>query len=325
MTTRFLSNQSLWNEVLSRLSKAKDASVAVAYLGGSGTQLLPLRRGHRLVVDMSLGKVKQGITDPREVRRLVKRGVKVYSRASLHAKLYIADRYVIASSANASTNSRYNLDEAGILTDDPAAARRARAFIDRICTEPVRPEYLKKCIAAYRPPKGGIPAKRGKKRTEPKLWFIGGLVTLNLSEEEKKSIKKIEDKVSKKLRDPNTTEVTWIRYRRMPKYARSIRPDEWIIDCMKDGKVRRVFAPSQVLSREIWNSPSGKKYHLLMLESSISSESIPISYFRKLARNIVPELDKPNPRTRSIINEEKADALLGLWNHSGRLNRRKKK
>ena len=61
-TIRFLSNESLWREIKQRVAKAKRVYAAVAYLGTDGSNLLPLKKGHKLVVDMSLDAVRQGAT-----------------------------------------------------------------------------------------------------------------------------------------------------------------------------------------------------------------------------------------------------------------------
>src|SRR5947209_16181750 len=92
------------------LPRARAFSAAVAYFGRNGAKLLPLKNGDSIVVDMSLGAVRQGVTDPRAVRTLRRRGVAVFSRPSLHAKFVIAGRTLIASSANASRNSNEILD-----------------------------------------------------------------------------------------------------------------------------------------------------------------------------------------------------------------------
>src|SRR5207248_10301066 len=104
----------------------------IAYIGQGGAKLLPLRSGDRLVVDMSLATVKAGSTDPREIEKLMRRGVQAFTRRNLHAKLIVADRSVIAGSANVSKRSKAVLDEAAIWTNEPAVVRRARIFIDRL-------------------------------------------------------------------------------------------------------------------------------------------------------------------------------------------------
>jgi phosphatidylserine/phosphatidylglycerophosphate/cardiolipin synthase-like enzyme len=202
--TRFVSNDELWRELQTRVSNGKRVRAAIAYFGGRGAKLLPLKKGDSIVVDLSLGAVRQGITNPHELRTLAGRGVKVFSRGSLHAKFLLIDKTLIASSANASRNSKEVLDEAGIITTDPAAVRRATVFFDKLCTEPVGPEYLKTCIAEYRPPKfkpaieRRQPRSKGSRRVvEAKLWFIGGLVVLNLTDDARESIERLEHRYEK--------------------------------------------------------------------------------------------------------------------------------
>jgi hypothetical protein len=76
--TRFLYNDQLWNE-LQRCSNAKNVCAAVAFIGTGGADLLPLKRRDTLVVDLSLTAVKQGSTDPREIKKFIARGVTVSS------------------------------------------------------------------------------------------------------------------------------------------------------------------------------------------------------------------------------------------------------
>ncbi|MGH9641475.1 MAG: phospholipase D-like domain-containing protein, partial [Terriglobales bacterium] len=255
MTTRFLCNDELWREIQRQIADGKHVRAAVAYFGRSGATLLPLKRGDSIVVDMSLGAVRQGVTDPHEIRTLIRRGVKAFSRGSLHAKFLLIDKTLIASSANASRNSKQILDEAGIITTDPAAARRASDFFDELCTEPIGKGYLRICLDEYRPPKFRAAVERGRRRSrrarriiEAKLWFVGGLVALNLSDADRKSVERVERRHETKLKRPEQTEVTWNRYRRLPKALRHVRVGDWIIDCQKDGRGHYVGPPQQMLS-----------------------------------------------------------------------------
>ena len=124
-TTTFLSNETLWERIAAEIDAARHVDAAIAYVGQRGATLLPLRRGDRLVVDMSLAAVKAGSTDPREIEKLIRRDVQAFTRRNLHAKLIVTDRSVIAGSANVSKRSKDILDEAGIWTDDPAVVRRS--------------------------------------------------------------------------------------------------------------------------------------------------------------------------------------------------------
>ena len=220
--TRFLINKELWQGIQQRAKKARLVCAAVAYLGKGGGELLPLKKGDKLVVDLSMGAVKQGMTDPREVRRLRKRGVAVFSRGSLHAKFYLMDNVLIAGSANLSQHSHTSLDEAGVITADPSAVRRARAFFEKICTEPVREKYLDECVKAYRPPKfkPGIiqrPRRRGRRAIEAKLWFIGGLRYFDVPETERVIATEAQARARRLLAHPKSS-VVYLHFASKPSY-----------------------------------------------------------------------------------------------------------
>jgi hypothetical protein len=326
VSTRFLSNDQLWREIQSRIRRAKRVRAAVAYFGGRGAKLLSLKDRDTLVVDMSIGAVRQGITNPGAVRTLMGRGVKVFSRGSLHAKFLLIDNALIASSANASLNSKEILDEAGIITTDPAAVRRAADFFEKLCTERVGRKYLKKCIAEYRPPKFKPAIERRQSRAkgsrrvvEAKLWFIGGLVAITLSDDARESIERVERRVAKRLKRPEQTEVSWIRYGRKPSFFRHLRIGDWIVDCNKEGRGRYVGPPAQLLGIDKWESPRGARYAMLMLEAPSNGESMPLSQFRKKVAAIEPRLNRPNPRTRPIGDNDCADSILRLWTATGKI------
>ena len=329
--TRFLSNDELWGEITSRVSKAKRVHAAVAYLGKNGSQLVPLKKGDRLIVDMSIGAVRQGVTNPREVQKFVKRGVHVFSRNALHAKFMVIDNVLITSSANISMNSNLVLDEAGILTSDPVAVRRALSFFDKLCSEPVRAQYLKECIKEYQPPKFKAaaltrhkPSKRRNRITQAKLWFVGGLLLIEVSKSDATTISSLEDRAKEKLSNPEKTSVNWVRYGRRLKFLDQIRVGDWIIQCLSDGKTRNVWAPAQVIGQDSYVSRNKKKYYMLMLESPNAGENMSLSMFRQKVRAIVPVLDKKSPRTMAIVDNDIADALLHFWTLSGRISLRKK-
>lgn len=320
-SSRFVANKELWDALREHVRKAKCARAAIAYFGKNGAKLFPLKAGDIIVADVSLGAVRQGVTNPSELRILMKRGVAIFSRERLHAKFIIADRTLIASSANVSRNSREILDEAGIITTDPAAVRRAADFFEKLCTEPVSKKYLARCVSEYRPPrfKPAVekPARRSRSKrvTEAKLWFVGGLV----AKEETPLMRQLVKQAERRLRRPEKSEVSWIHYSSKPKFLRRIRFGDWIVDCMRDGKTRHVGPPAQVLSVEEGKQPNGKKYAAVMLESPSEGESMALGQFRSKIRAVESSLDKPSPRTKPIQNDEHADRILRLWTPRGRI------
>jgi len=175
MSTSFLTSDVIWQVVKRERAKSKRVSAAFAFWGRSGSKLIPLKRNDTLVADVSLKTVRSGGTDPFEIERLQKKGVAVYTRGNLHAKLVLFDKSLLVGSANASLHSRDALDEAALLTTDPVAIANAKQFLTRICTEPVRPKYLAECKRAYRPPSGQASrAEAAGTRQTPraKLWVV---------------------------------------------------------------------------------------------------------------------------------------------------------
>jgi hypothetical protein len=71
-------HDSLWPKIISLAKKSRRKQVVVAYLGKGASKILPLQRGDVLVVDLSEQAVMNGQTDPHEVEKYIKRGVKVY-------------------------------------------------------------------------------------------------------------------------------------------------------------------------------------------------------------------------------------------------------
>jgi hypothetical protein len=272
---------------------------------------------------MSLRAVKSGATNPDEVRKLLKRGVQVYTRASLHAKVIVTERVAIVGSANASRHSRDYLDEVAVSLQDARARGQLASVIESYCAEPVRPEYLELCRTLYRPPRMNSgsrkPASRASSRS--KLWFLGGLRRLDLSEAEQESIRPIEKEAERRLSAAHGTEVTWIRYSRRPRAFRVMEPGQWAIACFQEGAGRVVEAPAQLIQKRLWRSRRGKSYAYLLFEVPSGGEDVALTAFRRKVRKHMPELDSSRPRTRAIADQRVADQILGLWTPSGKWRR----
>ncbi len=324
MVAHFLFNESIWAEFKKRVPTAKRVLAAVAYLGKGGSELLPLRSGDTLVVDMSLATVRAGATDPKEVRKLLKRGVEVFSRGTLHAKFIVIDKVVIAGSSNISKNARNNLDEAAILTDDVSAVRRARATLKSLCTEPVRKDYLEKCISEYRPPSfrhvGASGKKRRAKVVQAKLWIIGGLRYTAVPQDEEEAIETVVEEASRKLLNYEQSEVDYTHYPKKKKFFANLREGDWVIICIKDGRGYDVWSPQRYLGMEDIPRGGGKRRYLLLCEKPQGAK--PIRWIK--LRALAPYPLAKAPRTHPISSEIEADALLRLWDSSGCFKKKRK-
>jgi hypothetical protein len=328
--TRFLCNDSLWDELTFRVKSSRKVKAAVAFVGNGGADLLPLKKGDTLVVNLGLQTVKQGATSPKEIQRLIKRGVQVFTRSNLHAKFFICDDALLVGSANISNNSQKVLDEAASLTTDKAALRRAADFFDKICTEPVRPDYLKLCLKEYRAPVFGAADKgrsspRPKRVVEAKVWFIGGLSDRDVPSAEVDRAERVKTKAARQLKRSNGTCADYVHYPSKPSYFDDIRVGDWIVTCVADSDGERdVWPPQQVLGQESYPRGQGKHRYLLNCEAEDGAEPMPLSQFRRHIRSTVPKLDTERPRTMAITNIESADSILSLWTAGGRIAAQRK-
>lgn len=325
MASRFLFNQTFWEELAARVPEAKRVRAAVAYLGSGASNLLPLRQGDKLVVDMSLRAVRSGTTDPREVRKYLRRGVDVFSRPSLHAKFIVIDQAVIAGSANLSSHARQVLDEAALVTDDAAAVKRATATFEQLCTEPVRKPYLDKCIEEFRPPKFGTATKGGRRKQDRgKVWILGNLGYGELPEDEEDGADRLVRKTREKLLDFQQHHVEYCHYAAKPTFATKLREGDWIITAFRDGGRVDVYPPSRFLGLESRGRRGGKRRYFFLYETPKDPVSIGWSKFRQAAPAHIKAARRSRPRTTAITDDADADALLRLWDSGGHFRGRKR-
>lgn len=327
-STTFLTNEALWQTISARIKAASRVDAAIAYFGQGGASLLRLKSGHRLVVDMSPATVKAGGTDPREIEKLIKRGVEVFTRRNLHAKVVIADKTLISGSANVSKHSQEVLDEAAILTTDESAVRRAREFIDRLCTEPVRPEYLEECKLLYRPPRfaGAKVGMKGKasRATHAKLWIVN-LGEIPIPEDEIERFEATEATAGNLVKDQSRSKLASFHWPSKPRMADELELGDWIVQAMtyKDKSIA-VLAPGQFLHVDhyVRDSDSGKERWVFHLEVPRRSETLSWAEFRRAAKPILGSNAVESPRTRPIRDVAIADGLLSLWTPGGRVSQK---
>lgn len=324
----FLHGNEVWKDLTGRIRDAKRVYASVAYFGKGGLRWAPLSRGDVLVIDMSIGACKQGVTDPREIRKLVRRGVRVFSKANLHAKVVVADDVAIVGSANVSGNSANVLDEAAVVTESPGVVHAARNFIRSLCTEPVRPLYLKKCIAAYRPPQfkaahhtGGSTKRRTQARI-PLLWILGGLRYRDLPKNESEKAADAAERAKKLLRSASGTFVDQITFDNRIPVLRRLKSDSWVITAVKTARGAEIWPPRQLLSIDSYSRARGKRRWLLHFEAPNAEQAIPLGEFRRRTSGILPNSRSANLRTRPIFEGAKAQAIHSLWTSAGRVSKR---
>lgn len=317
MSAKFLSKRAIWTELEARIQRAKRVRAAVAYVGQGGAEILRLRAGDRLVVDMSLRAVRAGATDPREVRKLIGDGVVVYSCETLHSKFFVVDDVVIAGSANASNRARDVLDEAALMTDDAAAVKDARAVHDALCSQLVREHYLAQCIEQYRPPAfvPGPAKPSSRKNGGRRLWIIGGLRAADLPRNEIEEATKAEKQAKTKIRNYHRAEVDYCHYTFRLKFFDQLRESDQIVTCVSDGRGCAVSPPGHFLGLHSYPRGEGKRRYLLQYESPLKATKVGWS---RVSRALPPAFRRDKPRTVLVQEREDVDAILRLWDEDGR-------
>ena len=278
--TTFLSNRDLWTAIATNVKTAKRVDAAIAYVGQNGAKFLPLRAGSRLVVDMSLPTVKAGSTDPREIEKLLKRKVQVFWRRNLHAKVVVADGTVLAGSANVSKRSGDVLDEAAIATNDPVAVGRALEFIDRLCTEPVSPEYLTLCKDSYTPPQmngKGQGASGNQKQVQlAKLWLVN-LNEFEIPESEQANFSRTELAATARMQSKALSNLETFTWPSEPAMAKHMRPGDWVIQIIRNkAGIPTVWFPCQLLSIDnyVRNKATSARRWVFHLEARKGGQSM---------------------------------------------------
>lgn len=153
-------------------------TAAIAYVTSAAAH--GFNAGDLLVTDASDRTIISRGTSVAELRALNQIGVRLYSVADLHAKVYVFDTAVISGSANLTVNSRHRLREAGMLSDNPAVIAAARAFVTSQAERgiPIDDDFLRRAeTLELSPPEAGDPA-------EPALYKASQLYRLEFVSKE---------------------------------------------------------------------------------------------------------------------------------------------
>jgi hypothetical protein len=276
---------------------------------------------------MSAATVRAGGTDPREIEKLLERGVHVFIRRNLHAKLIVSNNSVICGSANISKNSQNVLDEAAVWTNEPAVIQRARTFIDRLCIEPIRPEYLKECKRIYRPPQfhgqKSDTARLQKRVRHARLWIVN-LYESSIPDAEIKRYEQGEAKAAKLVKATAGSATDSFNWHSRPKME-ELEVGDWLIQAItyKDKSIM-VYPPGQLLLVDKYDRGAhlDKERWVFHLEIPKRGESMAWKQFRSATKAIAELEALALPRTKPVRDVQAADRVLSLWTPTGRLSRR---
>lgn len=245
MTTR-MHTKDVW-PCLRKLSQRSGRKyVAVPFLGAGAHKRLMLRRGDTLVVRFDMPSIKAGLTDPREVLYYLRKRVLVHSVENLHAKVFVFGHRAIVGSPNISQNSERSLIEAALETTDSPTVKKAIAFVKSLRGDIVEPQYARRMVRYYNPPRGG----RRKSPLPPKpkqspLWAVP-LVCEPWDDEDYRQEKYAKAEAKKHLRRPRSFSVEdflWWGGR----FLNQVKRDQRILMCTSERNRTMVSPPARVL------------------------------------------------------------------------------
>lgn len=243
----------IWPYITKLAKSSEKVHVAVAYFGAGGRNLLPLPRGSVLVVDASDASVRAGRTCPRALLALQRRGVRVFSRKSLHAKVFIFDGTAVVGSTNASLSSAYDLEEAALVTREPAAVAACRRYVESLTDAPLGPRHLGLLAGKYRPPKFGrrrspphvvADKKRERVGQYPTTW-IAPLVTGTWDERDYAENRQARGAARSQISDENKFRLEEFRWNGAT--SRRFRIGHDVVQSVTEGKDIRLYPPGKVV------------------------------------------------------------------------------
>lgn len=171
MTSELITDD-VWTQISRAARRCSSASyVAVAFIGTGASRMLPLKGGSRLVVDASKRTIKAGMTNPFELEKFYRKGVKVYSCNNLHAKVFVFGSVAFVGSANVSRNSRDVLTEAILRTEARSVVSDAEAFVRQLGLAEIGKDEIVALQKLYVAPKSGSP-KQGRVSRSSNLRIV---------------------------------------------------------------------------------------------------------------------------------------------------------
>jgi len=253
VSARYLSDN-IWSEITKAAKARRGPSfVAVPYFGQAGSRLLPLKKGDRLVVNASMAAVTSGQTYPKGLRSLLNRGVKLYTFASLHAKVYVFGATAFVGSANASSNSKHGLEEAVVRVRDSKLADEARRHIQSLCDTPLVHKDLDRLEKNYQPPRRASdgPTSHTPRRSAKTRHFVAQINEDEIGEECEEALKNGDREAKSKRERRNTFLDRFWRKGKVP-----YRTGDMVIMVFKTRRQTLwIYPPGKIIYRQVVPHP----------------------------------------------------------------------
>ncbi len=248
-----LLTDNVWAQIAKELNSTKRRMAAVAYV--TSDRNLKLMRNDVLVCDASENAIKTGQTSAAILQTLSRKGVEMWCRPDLHAKVAVFGRFALIGSSNLSASSENNLTELSLLTDSGQIVAQIRAFIYglRETSEKIDDDFLGRILKLnVSRQKRGSRRKAKTNKLGNKTWLIS---VKELAEgrfpKEQKFVEQAEEKACTLVVDRDST-VSHIRWVGKSTFRSKARPGDRVVQISTslNGNRKSVIAPCTIVWRQ---------------------------------------------------------------------------
>ncbi|MBM4023636.1 MAG: hypothetical protein FJ284_15615 [Planctomycetes bacterium] len=249
MSIQFLADD-IWHQITltAKGRRRGTAFVAVPYFGEAGSRLLPLRAGDTLLVNASEPAVKSGQTHPLALRRLLDKGVKLYTLGRLHAKIYVFGATAFIGSANASVSVEGRTEGGGRSGEGfvyRQSSRSAHSGPLHDSASEARPRSLAGLYRPPRRPRGSKGTANSVRLAKPRV-FLAQIVEAEVDTEYEKELKTGE-REAKAEREESRSTIDTIWRRDLP-----YRTGDTVIQVFETANRKLwVYPPAKVINRKV--------------------------------------------------------------------------
>jgi len=265
MQAQLLSSD-LWRRIHVLARRAGRCAIAVPFVGTGSSKHLRLQRGDLLVCRLDEPTARAGLTNPKEILAYLRQGVEVHTVSNLHAKVFILGRSAIIGSSNLSRHSERTLLEAAVETSSPELVRPCREFVEGLRGDEVGPEYARRLMRIYRPPRVNTIGRgpQGARRVRQGDVFAVGLGYFEFDELDEVAERAANRVGRQRVTDPDRFSVESFKWvGRLPHaFRRGVR----ILQICTDGGINLVYPPARLLEIRRYASNRGGRRSMVCVE-----------------------------------------------------------
>jgi hypothetical protein len=312
----------LWKSISVLARKARQRKAAIAYVT---RDLVGLRKGDVLVVNASPLTIACGETDAPLLLTLLRKQVRLYHCADLHAKVLLLDDVAVISSGNMSTPSADGLVEAAILSDHASTVSGVASFIEQVVqqSEELDLERITSLCRIKVIRRGGLNLRESRQRRKTRLarlgnrtWLIGVReLVRDPAPDEQKMIAKAIRSLRPLMSDPDG-EPGWVRWGGKNRFVRQCREGDSLIRIWRSNRAKR---PSVVLRAApmLLKQRTARWTRFYVPQASGAYAEMPWGKFQRLLKSLgYPR--RVGPCIEHLLETDVADAIQRQWTKSCR-------